>query len=58
MKTDFMKIRFNDRMLHVAYDCESLTFIRATDARSGKEVILDDYDTQIMNERIVDHVSE
>ncbi len=53
-----MKIRFNNELLHVAYDEDTLTMIRATDAYSSKEVVLDEYDTQIMNERIVDHVSE
>lgn len=58
MKVNYMKTRFNNEVLHVAFDEDSLTFIRCTDANSGKEVVLDNYDSQIMNERIVDYISD
>lgn len=58
MKVNYMKTRFNNEVLHVAFYEDNLTFIRCTNANSGKEVVLDDYDTQIMNERIVDYISD
>jgi len=57
MKTNFLKTLFNDQILHVAYDEDNLIFIRATDI-DGKEVVLNEYDKQIMNDLIIDYISD
>lgn len=53
---NFTKERLGNQILHVAYDTNTLEVIRITEAKTSKEIVLDDYDFQIINERILDLV--